>query len=83
MQPSRMKINMIPWDPDSPEHIERLIAQRVQCGWSADKVQHPWVQWQREGMRSLFWLVSFFSPLLLFKLYHKMVVSHSELGVGH
>ncbi|KAH7308697.1 hypothetical protein B0I35DRAFT_100012 [Stachybotrys elegans] len=52
-----MKIDLIPWDPDSSEHIERLIAQREQCGWSAEKVRDPWAQWQREGMRSLFWLV--------------------------
>lgn len=52
------KIELIPWDPESTEHIDRMIDQRVQCGWAAHLVKDTWTEWQRSGMRSLFWLVS-------------------------
>lgn len=55
--PAMVKVELIPWDPESADHVERMFDQRVQCGWGADKVRDSWTEWQRSGMRSLFWLV--------------------------
>lgn len=51
------KIQLIPWDPYSEEHIERLILQRIACGWHEDFVRNIWCQQQKEGHKSLFWIV--------------------------
>lgn len=51
-------IVLIPWDPESPEHIARLIEQRVQCGWDAEKVDNSWVMQQKAGRKCIYWIVS-------------------------
>jgi len=48
---------LIPWDPESPEHCQRLRLQRVACGWKMEKIQ-AWRKYQREGKMSIHWAVS-------------------------
>ncbi|KAJ1338083.1 GNAT family N-acetyltransferase [Microdochium nivale] len=49
-------IHLIPWDPDSPEHTERMRLQRVACGWKAEMVR-KWAAPQRTGKIGLYWIV--------------------------
>ncbi|CAI4212406.1 unnamed protein product [Parascedosporium putredinis] len=38
------KVDLVPWDPNSDEHVTRLFDQRTACGWRADEVlaqDHP------------------------------------------
>lgn len=51
------KVELIPWDPTSPEHVARLFAQRVACGWKSDNLE-VWKLQQREGRVALHWIVS-------------------------
>lgn len=55
---SRIAVELVPWDPESPEHAERLIEQRLVCGWHADKVEGPWRKAQIDGTKCIYWVVS-------------------------
>lgn len=48
-------INLVPWDPDSPEHVERLRQQRIACGWKVEKVP-DWQKFQRDGKLAFYWI---------------------------
>lgn len=48
---------LIPWDPDSPEHVDRMVEQRIACGWKHDYVE-KWRDQQRDGKIGLHWIVS-------------------------
>ena len=50
------KVELIPWDPDSPTHFERLRRQRKACGWKWDMVE-KWSVLQRSGEIALQWVV--------------------------
>lgn len=52
----RQSVILIPWDPNSTKHFERMVAQRVACGWKQDYVE-GWRQLQREGKIGLHWIV--------------------------
>ncbi|KAH7040604.1 uncharacterized protein B0I36DRAFT_357880 [Microdochium trichocladiopsis] len=58
VQPPRQapKVHLVPWDPDSPEHAERMRLQRVECGWKAEMVP-KWAEPQRAGLIGLYWIV--------------------------
>ncbi|KAH7035955.1 uncharacterized protein B0I36DRAFT_286541 [Microdochium trichocladiopsis] len=47
---------LIPWDPNSPEHVEELFQQRVQCGWNSNHVE-KWRTAQAEGSKCIYWVV--------------------------
>ncbi|KAK0099599.1 hypothetical protein ONS95_013504 [Cadophora gregata] len=47
---------LIPWDPDSPAHIDRMYEQRVACGWKSEQVE-SWRELQRSGKFTLQWVV--------------------------
>ncbi|KAK8050714.1 hypothetical protein PG994_012444 [Apiospora phragmitis] len=49
-------ILLVPWDPDSPAHVERMRLQRVACGWKQDGAE-SWRPLQREGKIGLHWIV--------------------------
>ena len=49
-------IVLIPWDPESKEHCERLHFQRIACGWGAEDVG-KWQAKQNEGKMNLHWVV--------------------------
>jgi hypothetical protein len=51
------QVNLIPWDPDSAEHVERMVLQRIACGWKQDAVK-GWKPRQNEGKMALQWVVS-------------------------
>lgn len=53
----RPSLILIPWDPDSPEHVDRLVQQRIACGWKREYVEN-WQDQQREGKIGLHWVVS-------------------------
>ncbi|KAH7157973.1 hypothetical protein B0J13DRAFT_185425 [Dactylonectria estremocensis] len=53
---SASQVRLIPWDPDSKEHIDRLIAQREDCGWDSEKVDTLWRNRQRLGTKCIFWI---------------------------
>lgn len=68
------EILLIPWDPDSPAHVDRMVQQRLACGWHAGDVE-AWAALQREGKKGLHWIVSSsrFSASLL---------THADASVG-
>ncbi|KAI0468471.1 hypothetical protein F4859DRAFT_205194 [Xylaria cf. heliscus] len=47
---------LIPWDPDSQEHVDRMKLQRIACGWKVDEVE-GWRDPQRKGLIGLHWVV--------------------------
>ncbi|KAF5020388.1 hypothetical protein F66182_7596 [Fusarium sp. NRRL 66182] len=49
------QIVLVPWDPNSSEHVERLFEQRVQCGWHKWMVDE-WREKQTLGVKSIFWI---------------------------
>ncbi|KAF7919180.1 uncharacterized protein EAE98_009500 [Botrytis deweyae] len=54
--PKFAKVDLIPWDPDSPSHVERLFNQRVACTWNSEYVE-SWREKQRRGAITLQWIV--------------------------
>ncbi|KUJ07232.1 uncharacterized protein LY89DRAFT_631812 [Mollisia scopiformis] len=50
------KVVLVPWDPDSRAHAERMVQQRIACGWHQDTVP-KWQIRQREGKKNLQWIV--------------------------
>ncbi|KAF3014226.1 hypothetical protein E8E14_008619 [Neopestalotiopsis sp. 37M] len=48
-------ISLVPWDPNSPEHVERMRQQRVACGWKVDKISN-WQKFQKEGELAFYWI---------------------------
>ncbi|KAI2640936.1 hypothetical protein GGS21DRAFT_502376 [Xylaria nigripes] len=47
---------LVPWDPDSPDHVERMRLQRIACGWDVEQVDH-WREAQSAGEMGLHWVV--------------------------
>lgn len=64
-KPAQQNITLIPWDPESQEHVDRLYIQRVACGWKADKIE-KWRICQREGSMSLHWVVRFYHHVIMY-----------------
>lgn len=54
---SKSLVTLIPWDPESPDHIARMLDQRVECGWDLDQVD-KWRGLQRSGFKCMYWIVS-------------------------
>ncbi|KAL1647472.1 hypothetical protein SLS58_002802 [Diplodia intermedia] len=52
----KSKVQLIPWDPESPDHVQRLVEQRLQCGWHAVRVASKWRDEQRAGSKCLYWI---------------------------
>jgi hypothetical protein len=50
-------VYLIPWDPESQEHVDRMKLQRIACGWKVEKVD-SWRGPQSEGQLGLHWVVS-------------------------
>lgn len=50
------EIALIPWDPASDVHADRMTAQRHACGWDADQVPY-WRKKVAAGDKLLFWIV--------------------------
>jgi len=56
MRKSKPIVTLIPWDPESPAHIERLFQQRIACRWNSEKVE-SWRDLQRTGKMTLQFVV--------------------------
>ncbi len=54
-------VYLIPWDPDSQEHVDRMKLQRIACGWKVEQVD-GWKDAQRKGHAGLHWVVSGRTP---------------------
>lgn len=54
--PTGAGIALIPWDPASDAHAERMTTQRHACGWDVDMVPH-WRDKVAAGDKLLFWIV--------------------------
>lgn len=50
-------VYLIPWDPNSQDHVDRMKIQRIACGWKLDQVD-GWRDKQRKGHAGLHWVVS-------------------------
>ncbi|KAH8589295.1 hypothetical protein B0O99DRAFT_523484, partial [Bisporella sp. PMI_857] len=49
-------ITLIPWDPESPSHVERLYQQRIACRWDSNYVE-SWRGLQRQGKKTIQFIV--------------------------
>ncbi|KAI1326938.1 hypothetical protein F5Y16DRAFT_216484 [Xylariaceae sp. FL0255] len=47
---------LIPFDPNSQEHLGRMKLQRIACGWKVEEVD-SWPEKQRKGIMGLHWVV--------------------------
>lgn len=54
---SKFQVLLIPWDPTSSEHVQRLVQQRITCGWDYEAVE-GWKAAQGSGELNLQWIVS-------------------------
>ncbi|EFQ30162.1 hypothetical protein CGRA01v4_00457 [Colletotrichum graminicola] len=52
---SSTRVTLIPWDPESADHITRMVDQRIACGWDANLVPE-WQGWQRSGFKCIYWI---------------------------
>ncbi|CZR55211.1 uncharacterized protein PAC_05098 [Phialocephala subalpina] len=55
-KPSKPQVILIPWDTTSPEHVERLVQQRIACGWDREHVD-SWKARHESGSLNLQWIV--------------------------
>ncbi|KAJ4418977.1 hypothetical protein N0V82_005202 [Gnomoniopsis sp. IMI 355080] len=51
------RIDLVPWDYDSSEHVERMYLQRLACGWRSEEVREKWTGLGRQGHKTLYWVV--------------------------
>lgn len=51
-------IRLIAWDPTNEEHFERMVQQRISCGWDSDAVG-VWKKKVLEGNKFMYWVVSY------------------------
>ncbi|KAK9791415.1 hypothetical protein AB5N19_03196 [Seiridium cardinale] len=51
----RPSVVLLPWDPDSPAHVERMRQQRVACGWKVNKIA-DWQKFQKAGELIMYWV---------------------------
>ncbi|KAI1164602.1 hypothetical protein F5B18DRAFT_614624 [Nemania serpens] len=49
-------VYLIPWDPNSQGHVDRMKLQRIACGWKVEQVD-GWRDPQRQGHIGLHWVV--------------------------
>lgn len=50
-------IKLVPWDPESDSHIQRLVEQRKACGWAAEQVPQLWRDAHLAGTKCIWWIV--------------------------
>lgn len=59
---SAAKTVLVPWDPESKDHYDRMVEQRKACGWRVAEVP-AWKEKQPKGIKMLYWVVSFSLPV--------------------
>ncbi|KAJ2902602.1 hypothetical protein MKZ38_000363 [Zalerion maritima] len=50
------KLRLIPWDPLSSDHADRLYRQRLVCGWDYGLIDE-WKEEQKAGTKAIYWVV--------------------------
>ncbi|KAF5976580.1 hypothetical protein FBULB1_6891 [Fusarium bulbicola] len=50
-------VTLIPWDPNSPEHVRRMVEQRIACGWQASLVPTVWKDGHINGTKCVYWII--------------------------
>ncbi|KAI7765278.1 hypothetical protein LZL87_009807 [Fusarium oxysporum] len=50
-------VTLIPWDPSSPEHVRRMVEQRIICGWQASIVPTDWKDGHINGTKCVYWII--------------------------
>lgn len=58
MSNNEPRVELVPWDHDSSEHVERMYLQRLACGWRSEEVHEQWVELCQKGRKTLYWVVS-------------------------
>ncbi|KAJ5610693.1 Acyl-CoA N-acyltransferase [Penicillium lagena] len=53
---SKSQVTLVPWDPKSTTHLQRLVEQRLQCTWDHEKVATSWRESQIKGNKCLYWI---------------------------
>ncbi|KAI9148211.1 hypothetical protein HJFPF1_12038 [Paramyrothecium foliicola] len=69
-------VTLIPWDPESPEHIDRLVQQRLRCGWHYLRVHEQWRDAHLAGTKCIYWL-AFPADEPRRESYHKMHIEQN------
>ncbi|CVL08358.1 uncharacterized protein FMAN_05135 [Fusarium mangiferae] len=54
---SKPTVTLIPWDPNAPEHVKRMVEQRIICGWQASIVPTGWKDGHINGTKCLYWII--------------------------
>ncbi|KAH7208668.1 hypothetical protein DER44DRAFT_823308 [Fusarium oxysporum] len=50
-------VTLIPWDPNSPDHVKRMVEQRIICGWQASIVPTEWKDGHINGTKCVYWII--------------------------
>ncbi|KAF5265336.1 hypothetical protein FOXYS1_3850 [Fusarium oxysporum] len=50
-------VTLIPWDPNCPEHVRRMVEQRIICGWQASTVPTEWKDGHINGTKCVYWII--------------------------
>ncbi|KAG5762582.1 hypothetical protein H9Q72_009310 [Fusarium xylarioides] len=50
-------VTLVPWDPNSPEHLTRMVEQRIICGWQASIVPSVWKDGHINGTKCVYWII--------------------------
>lgn len=65
MTARKPRVELVPWNYASSEHVERMYLQRLGCGWRSDEVHEKWTSLGREGQKTMYWVVSTCIALLI------------------
>lgn len=63
-------IRLIAWDPTNEEHFERMVQQRLSCGWDSDAVG-VWKKKLLDGNKFMYWVVSSTAVNLVYRWYER------------
>ncbi|KAI1385247.1 uncharacterized protein F4822DRAFT_338635 [Hypoxylon trugodes] len=50
------KVELVPWDHTSDAHRERLVQQRIGCGWMEDAIE-AWRDMTVKGTKTMYWIL--------------------------
>lgn len=53
---SQAKIELVPWDHNSEDHVERMRQQRIHCGWMSEMAD-LWKEATVRGIKTMYWVV--------------------------
>jgi ribosomal protein S18 acetylase RimI-like enzyme len=53
---AKPSVVLIPWDPASQQHIDRMVEQRRTCGWHAQRVPVQWRDAHLAGTKCVYWI---------------------------